>query len=127
VNLLRRLRVLSVKWIKENKQAVKMNPPLLSPLPLKPSAAGAEPVGLQPGEFVAAADIAQTNRELVADELAAPAGETCPLLLATAGGRTSDAAAVRENAGTDRAATDTDGIGRSWSSRQWNPSISWLG
>lgn len=110
------------------------DPPLLSPLPLKPSAGGAEPVGLQPGEFVAAADVAQANRELVADDLAATAGEdgrtageTCALLLATAGGRTSDAAAVRGDAGPHRAATDTDGIGGSWSSRQRNPSISWLG
>src|SRR5271157_4796281 len=108
--------------------------PELSSFPIEPSAAGAEPVGLQPREFVAAADVAQANRELVADELAATAGEdgrtageTCPLLLATAGGRTSDAAAVRGNAGPDRAATDTDGIGGSWSSRQRNPSIRWLG
>ena len=122
------------QWIKEGEQAVKYDPPLLSPLPLKPSAVGAEPVGLQPGEFVAAAGVAQADRELVPDELAATAGEdrrtagqTCALLLATAGGRTSDAAAVRGDAGPDRAATDTDGIGGSWSSRQRNPSISWLG
>ena len=93
---------------------------LLSPFPLEPSAAGAEPAGLQPGEFVAAAGVAQANRELVADEFAAAAGEdrrtageTCSLLLAAAGGETSDAAAVRGDAGTDRAATDTDGIGGS--------------
>src|SRR5664280_890471 len=110
------------------------DPPLLSPLPLEPSAAGAEPAGLQPGEFVAAAGVAQANRELVVDESAATAGEdgwtagqTCALLLATAGGRTSDAAAVRGNAGPDRAATDTDGIGGSWSSEQRNPIITWLG
>jgi|SRR5271169_4638932 len=81
------------------------------------SAAGAEPASLQPGEFVAAADVAQANRELVAGKFAATAGEdrrttgeTCALLLATAGGRTSDAAAVRGDARLDRAATDTDGI-----------------
>jgi hypothetical protein len=28
---------------------------------------------------------------------------------------------------SDRATTDTDGIGRSWSSQQQNPSITWLG
>jgi len=42
--------------------------PLLSSFSLKPSAAGAEPDGLQPGQFVAAAGSAQTDRELVADE-----------------------------------------------------------
>ena len=90
----------------------------LSSVPLERSAAGAEPAGLQPGESVAAAGAAEENRELVADELAATAGEdrrtageTCPLLLAAAGGRPSDAAAVRGDAGPDRAATDTDGIG----------------
>jgi len=49
-----------------------------------------------------AAGVASTNRELVADQSAATAGEdwrtageACALLLATAGGRTSDASAVR--------------------------------
>ena len=71
---------------------------------------------------------------MVTDESAATAGEdrrkagkTCPLLLALAGGGASDAAAVRGDAGPDRAATDTDGIGGLWSSRQRNPSINWLG
>src|SRR5664279_5161281 len=87
----------------------------LSSFPLEPSAAGAEPAGLQPGEFVAAAGVAQANRELVADQLAAApgedgrtAGEACPLLLATAGGRASEPAAVRGDAGTDRVAPATD-------------------
>ena len=44
-----------------------------------------------------------------------------------AAGGASDAAAVRGDAGPDRAATDTDGIGGLWSSRQRNPSINWLG
>src|SRR5208283_1667388 len=51
-------------------------------------AIGAEPAGLQPGEFVATAGVAQANRELVADESAATTGEdrrtpseTCSLLL----------------------------------------------
>jgi len=83
---------------------------------------------------VAAAGVAQANRELVADDFAATAGEdegtagkTCASLLASAGRRTSDSAAVRGDAGPDRAATDTDGIGGSWSSRQRNSSISGLG
>src|SRR5450759_2667331 len=61
----------------------------LSSFPLKPGTARAEPAGLQLGEFVAAAGVAQANRELVANESAATAGEdertagkTCPLLLA---------------------------------------------
>jgi len=45
------------------------------------------------------------------------AGETCALLLHTLGGRTPDAAAVRGDAGSDRAPTDTDGIGGSFSSQ----------
>lgn len=38
----------------------------LSWFPLEPSAGGAEPTGLQPEEFVAAAEVAQANRELAA-------------------------------------------------------------
>ena len=107
---------------------------LLPSVPLKSSAAGIEPVGLQPGESVATAGVAPRNRKLVADEPAAKAGEdrraaveACALLLAIAGGRTSDAAAVRGDAGPDRATADTDGIGESWSSQQRNLCISCLG
>jgi Transposase DDE domain group 1 len=80
--------------------------PFLPPFPLQPGAAGLEPAGLQPGELVATAGTAQRNRELVANEFAATvgedrrtAGETCQVLLADAGGRTSDAAAIRNHAG----------------------------
>ena len=66
---------------------------------------------------VAAAGVAEANRELVAGEPAATvgedrraAGQTCPLLLASAGGRTSKPAAVRSDAGPDRATAGTDGI-----------------
>jgi hypothetical protein len=55
------------------------------------------------------------------------AGETCPLLLAPAGGRTSESAAVRSDAGPDRAAIDTNGIGGWRSSQQRNPSIAGWG
>src|ERR1039458_4727364 len=82
--------------------------PLLSPVPLQPSTAGAEPAGLQPGEFVAAAGVGQANRELVADQFTATAGEdgwtageACTLLLATVGGEPSDAAALWEHGETD--------------------------
>src|ERR1019366_6509089 len=73
---------------------------LLPSVSLEPSTAGAEPAGLQPGEFVAAAGFAERDSELVSDKFAATAGEdrraagqTCALLLATAGGRTSEPAA----------------------------------
>src|ERR1039458_2698265 len=86
---------------------------------LKPSAAGAEPARLQPGQFVASAGFAERDSELVSDQFAATAGEdrrtagqTCALLLATLGGRTSDAAALRGDAGSDRATAGTDGIDR---------------
>ena len=91
----------------------------LSSFPLKPGTAGAEPAGLQPGEFVAAAGVTKANRELVAHEFAATtgedgrtAGETCPLLLAFAGGEPSDEAAVRGDGAADRGAIATDGIAR---------------
>jgi hypothetical protein len=64
---------------------------------------------------VGAAGAAQTNRELVADESATAvgedrrtAGEACTLLLAFPGGRSSEPAAVRGNAGSDRAAGGAD-------------------
>ena len=66
---------------------------------------------------MAATGAAPTNREVVADEFAATfgenrraAGETCALLLAVPGGRTSEPAAVRSDAGPNRAVAGTDGI-----------------
>jgi len=92
------------------------DPAFFSSFLLEPSAAGAEPVGLQPGKPVAAAGVAEANRELVTDESAAAAGEdgrtaseTCALLLVAAGGRTSDAAAIQGHAGPDRSTTGDDG------------------
>ncbi len=91
--------------------------PLLPSFSFEPSAAGVEPAGLQPGEFVAAAGVAEANRELVADELAATAGEdgrtageACPLLLALAGGEQSDEAALWEYGAADRGAVASGGI-----------------
>jgi hypothetical protein len=88
------------------------------PAPIEPlRATNAEPIGLQPGESVAATGAAPTNRALVVDESAATAGEdrrtageTCALLLATAGGRASEPATVRDDAGSDRSAPGTNGI-----------------
>src|ERR1017187_9119582 len=95
----------------------KNDSPLLPSFPLQPSAAGAEPAGLQPGEFVAAAGAAQANRELVADQLAAAAGEdrwtageACPLLLAFAGGEPSDETAFWKYGAADRDALASGGI-----------------
>jgi hypothetical protein len=51
---------------------------------------------------VAAAGVAQGNRELVADQLAATTGETCPLLLAVVGGEPSHEAVVWEYGAADR-------------------------
>ena len=66
---------------------------------------------------MAAADVAQANRELVADQLAAAAGEdgwtaseVCPLLLAFAGGEPSDEAALWEYGAADRGAVASGGI-----------------
>src|ERR1019366_9711641 len=74
----------------------------LSSIPGQRSALAVEPVGLQPGKPVAAAGAAEEDRELVADQLAAAAGEdgravgeTCAVLLAAVGRRGSEAAGVR--------------------------------
>jgi hypothetical protein len=76
---------------------------------------------------VAAAGVAEANRELVADESAATAGkdwrtagEACALLLASPGGRTSESAEVQSDVGPDRAAAGTDGVEKRWSSQQRN-------
>ena len=74
---------------------------------------------LQFGQPVAAIGAAGTDRSLVADQLAAAVGEdrrafnkACSLLLAAAGGESSDAAALREHAAKDRDAAVASGIGR---------------
>src|ERR1019366_4150655 len=91
----------------------------LSSFPPKPSATSAELAGLQPGQFVAAAGVAQANRELVAHEFTATAGEdggtageTCPLLLAAVGGEPSDETVVWQYAPADRWAVAPGGISR---------------
>ena len=91
--------------------------PLLPSFPLEPSATSAEPAGLQLGQFVATAGVAQANRELVADQLAAATGEdgrtaceTCPLLLAAIGGEPPDETVVWQYAPADRRAVASGGI-----------------
>src|ERR1035437_2203834 len=66
---------------------------------------------------MAAAGVAPANRELVADQLAAAAGEdggtaggACPLLLAFAGGEPSDETVVWQYAPADRRAVASGGI-----------------
>ena len=67
---------------------------------------------------MAAAGVTKANRELVAHELAATAGEdgrtagkTCALLLAAAGGEPPDAASLWEHGAADRLATLTSRVG----------------
>ena len=74
---------------------------------------------VQPGEPVAAAGAAEEDRSLVADQLAAaagedgrPVGEACALLLAAVSGRSSDAAGVRGDFAAHLGAARGDWIGR---------------
>jgi hypothetical protein len=90
----------------------------LPSVPVRRSAPVAERDGLQPGKPLAAAGAAEADQQLVADELAAAAGEngrsageTCPVLLTTAGRRAPEAEAVRQHAAKDRGATLARGIG----------------
>ena len=78
-----------------------------------------QPAGLQPGQLVATASVAQANRELVADKSAATVGEdrratgeACAVLLAFAGGRASEPPTVRSYAEPDRTAPDSHGTER---------------
>jgi len=66
---------------------------------------------LQPGEPVAAAGTAEEDRQVVADQFAATAGqdrrpvaEACPLLLASIGREPSDTTALRVDVTPDRVA-----------------------
>ena len=81
----------------------------LPPLSVERGAALAECDRLQSGEPVAAAGAAQENGQVVTDQLAAaagedgrPAGEACPILLASVGGESSDAPAVCVDGAADR-------------------------
>src|SRR5437879_4511938 len=81
----------------------------LPSVPIERGVALAECDRLQSGQPVATASVAEEDWELVADELAAAAGEdgrsaceTCALLLAFAGRRTSESEAVRQHAENDR-------------------------
>src|ERR1019366_1634180 len=89
----------------------------LPPLPLQRGTAVAELDRLQPREPVAAAGAAAADRHVVADQLAAAAGENrrafdqaCPVLLVAACGEPSDAPALRKHAAEDRGAAVASGI-----------------
>src|ERR1017187_6745848 len=86
----------------------------LLPVPLQRGAAHAQRDRLQPRQPMAAAGAAEEDRELVADEFAATAGENgraigeaCPVLLADAGGEPSDEAAVWRHGAAARCAGGT--------------------
>src|SRR5450759_329235 len=77
----------------------------------------AEPDRLQLGKPLAAAGAAEENRELVADQFAAAAGQdrrqagqARPILLADAGREPSHTAAVREHGPADRCAGGGDRV-----------------
>ena len=89
----------------------------LSPIPVERGASVAECDRLQSGEPVAAAGAAEEDRQVVGDELATaagenrrPAGEACPILLASVGREPSDATALRVDAPADRAAALASGV-----------------
>ena len=65
------------QWIKEGKQAVKMTRLSCHRFRSNQVRLGLSPAGLQPGEFVAAAGVAQANRELVADQQGPPLWGGC--------------------------------------------------
>jgi hypothetical protein len=89
----------------------------LPPVPVQRGAAMAERDRLQFGQSVAAAGATEEDREVVADEFAATAGENgraigeaCPLLLVAAGGESSDAATIWRHGAADRCAAGAGGI-----------------
>src|ERR1019366_2406682 len=93
----------------------------LPSLPLQRGAAVAEPNRLQPRQPVAAAGAAEGHRQLVANQLAAAAGEnrravdkTRPLLLAPAGGEPPHTAAVRRPTAEDHGLAGAGGIADCW-------------
>src|ERR1700694_2642886 len=94
-----------------------LDPAIVSSVPSERSTLTVEPAGLQPGQPLAAARAAEENRRLVADKLAAAAGENRqeagqarPILLAVAGRKSPHAAAVWEHAAQDRGAADAIGL-----------------
>ena len=104
------------QWIKEGKQATQLDAVVVPSFSGERSAPATERPGVQPGQSLAPARPAATDHALVAHESPAavgenrrPAGEACQVLLAPAGGRASDPAAVRRHVAEDLGAA---GAGR---------------
>ena len=104
------------QWIKEGKQATHWTRLSCHRFRANGSAPSTERPGLQPGQCVAQTRPAATDQALVADKSPAaagenwgPAGEACAVLLAPAGGRASEPAALRRDAAEDLGAA---GAGR---------------
>ena len=121
------------QWIKEGKQAVKMTRLSCHRFRSNQVRLALSLLAYNLGNLWRRL-VAQADRELVADELAATigedrwaAGQACPLLLASAGGRTSEPTAVRSDARPNRAATPTDGIASWWRNRRAEPGYSGVG
>jgi len=92
---------------------------VLSPVSRERGPAAIERAGLQLGQPVAAAGVAQAHRQLVADQRAATPrqnrrafGQTCAVLLAAAGRESSDSTLVRGDAPGDLGAASPDGLTR---------------
>ncbi len=109
-----------------------MTRPFLSPLPRQPRAAVTECVRLQCRQHMAAAGAADRDRPLVADQLAAAAGENRrtvdqarPVLLATLGGPPSHSLAVCRHAAQDRGAAVAGGIAQGGGGFQIENSQTW--
>jgi hypothetical protein len=86
-------------------------------IPVQPGALVAERARLQPGEPLAAAGVAEPDRQLVVDEPAAaigqdgwPIGQARAVLLAALGREPSDQAAFWGDGGTDRRLAGGDGV-----------------
>ena len=104
------------QWIKEGKQATHWTPAVVPSVPGKRGAPATERLGLHPGQPLAQTGPAASDQALVAHESPAAAGEdrgpareACQVLLAPAGGRTSNPAAVRRHVAADLGAA---GAGR---------------
>jgi Transposase DDE domain group 1 len=105
------------QWIKEGKQATHWTRLSCHRFRANEARLQLSPAGLQLGQSVAPSGAAEKNRRLVADELAAAAGENRrtpnqarPVLLAATGGESPHAAAVWEHAAQDRGAAITSRI-----------------
>jgi Transposase DDE domain group 1 len=109
----------SEQWIKEGKQAVKMTRLSCHRFRSNEVRLWRSAIAYNPGEPVAAAGAAEGNRQVVADQPIAaagedgrPVGEACPTLLALAGGEPPDAPPLRVEGAADRILARANGIGR---------------